>query len=151
MMSYRQKNRIYIIAEIGVNHNGKIHLAKKLIIAAKKAGADAVKFQNFTADKLATQKAKKAPYQIKNTKNNESQYSMLKKLELKKQDYFKLKKFSAKIKIDFISSVFDPESINFLTKKLKIKKIKIPSGELTNFFILKELNIKDYQILLSTG
>ena len=151
MMSFKKENKIYVIAEIGVNHNGKISLAKKLIKAAKKAGADAVKFQNFSADNLSTQNAKKAPYQIKNTKNNESQYLMLKGLELKQQDYFKLKKFSKRFKIDFISSVFDTESIYFLLKKLKIKKIKIPSGELTNFLILKELNLKNCQILMSTG
>jgi|TARA_B100001964_G_scaffold181599_1_gene200828 N-acetylneuraminate synthase len=150
-MSSKRKDKIYVIAEIGVNHNGKISLAKKLIQSAKKAGADAVKFQNFSADNLATQSARKAPYQIKNTKNNESQYLMLKNLELKRQDYFKLKNFSKKFKIDFISSVFDQESIFFLIKKLKIKKIKIPSGELTNFLILKELNLKNCQILLSTG
>ena len=112
-MSSKRKDKIYVIAEIGVNHNGKISLAKKLIQSAKKAGADAVKFQNFSADNLATQSARKAPYQIKNTKNNESQYLMLKNLELKRQDYFKLKNFSKKFKIDFISSVFDQESIFF--------------------------------------
>jgi N-acetylneuraminate synthase len=150
-MLSKRENKIYVIAEIGVNHNGKISLAKKLIRAAKNTGADAVKFQNFSADKLSTKNAKKAPYQIKNTKNNESQYLMLKGLELKQQDYFKLKKFSKKLKIDFISSVFDSESIHFLLKKLKIKMIKIPSGELTNFLILKEINLKKCQILLSTG
>ena len=87
------KNKIYIIAEIGVNHNGNINLAKKLIISAKKCGADAVKFQNFTADNLTTKNSKKAPYQIRNTRNKETQHKMLKKLELKKEDYFYLKKF----------------------------------------------------------
>ena len=142
MMSFKLSKKIYIIAEIGVNHNGKTSLAKKLILAAKRAGADAVKFQNFTADKLSTKNAKKAPYQIKNTKNNKSQYSMLKSLELKKKDYFKLKNFSKKIKIDFISSVFDQESISFLLDELKLKKIKIPSGEITNYLILKRSKYK---------
>ena len=151
MIFPEKKNKIYIIAEIGVNHNGKIALAKKLIKAAKKSGADAVKFQNFTADNLTTRNAKKAPYQIKNTKNNKSQYLMLKDLELKRDHYFILKKFCKKIKIDFISSVFDSESIDFLSKKLKINKIKIPSGELTNPLILNKLSIKNYKILLSTG
>ena len=80
-MSFKKANKIYVIAEIGVNHNGKLSLAKKLILAAKKAGSNAVKFQNFSADKLSTQNAKMAPYQIKNTKKNESQYLMLKKHE----------------------------------------------------------------------
>ena len=101
------KNKIYVIAEIGVNHNGDLKLAKKLIIAAKETGANAVKFQNFTAEKLATKNSKKALYQKKNTKKNETQYEMLKKLELKKDNYFELKKFCKKIKIEFISSVFD--------------------------------------------
>ena len=107
--------------------------------------------QNFTANNLTTRNAKKPPYQIKNTKNKKSQYLMLKALELKKDHYFLLKKFCKKIKIDFISSVFDSESIDFLSKKLKINKIKVPSGELTNPLILNKLNTKNYKILLSTG
>ena len=107
------KDKVYVIAEAGVNHNGNLNIAKKLIKAAKTSGADAVKFQNFTAENLVTKKAQKAPYQIKNTKNNSSQFNMLKKLELKTEDYFKLKKFSKKINIDFLSSVFDIESVYF--------------------------------------
>jgi len=149
--NFMKKNKIYIIAEIGVNHNGNINLAKKLIIAAKNSGADAVKFQNFTADSLTTKNSKKAPYQIKNTKNNETQYKMLKKLELKKKDYIYLKKFSKKNKIDFISSIFDEESVNFLAKQLKIKYLKIPSGEITNFLVLRKLQKISNKIILSTG
>lgn len=144
-------NKVYVIAEVGVNHNGDMNLAKKLIIAAKKSGADAVKFQNFTADNLATKNSKKAPYQKKNTKINESQHEMLKKLELKINDYFILKKFSQKRNIEFISSVFDGESIDFLTKKLKTKYLKIPSGEITNYLILKRLQNVKNKIILSTG
>ena len=150
-MIYNLKEKIFIIAEIGVNHNGNLSLAKKLVVAAKKSGADAVKFQNFTAEKLVTKNAKKAPYQVKNTKNNKSQFEMLKKLELKKNYYFKLLKFCKSKKIEFLSSVFDAESISFLTKKLKINKIKIPSGEITNTLILDKLNLKDYYVILSTG
>ncbi len=82
------KRKILIIAEIGVNHNGQMKIAKKLILAAKKCGADVVKFQNFSAEKLVTKNAKKAPYQIRNTKNKKSQLEMLKKLELKKKKLF---------------------------------------------------------------
>ena len=146
-----KNNKVFIIAEIGVNHNGKLSIAKKLIMAAKKSGADAVKFQNFTAEKLVTKNAKKAPYQIKNTKNNNSQFKMLKKLELKKENYFELSKFCKYHKIQFLSSVFDSESISFLDKKLKMKKIKIPSGEITNFLLLKRLNLMKYNVILSTG
>ena len=143
-MIYNLKNKIFIIAEIGVNHNGNLSLAKKLILAAKKSGADAVKFQNFTAEKLVTKDAKKAPYQAKNTKNNKSQLDMLKKLELKKDYYYELLKFCKSKKIKFLSSVFDNESIIFLKNELKINTIKIPSGEITNPLILDRLNLKHY-------
>ena len=150
-MTYNLNDKTFIIAEIGVNHNGNLSLAKKLVLAAKRSGADAVKFQNFTAEKLVTKNAKKAPYQIRNTKNNKSQFEMLKKLELKKSYYYDLSKFCKSIKIKFLSSVFDVESIVFLKNQLKINTIKIPSGEITNPLILEKLNLKDYYIILSTG
>ena len=145
------KKKIYIIAEIGVNHNGNLNLAKKMILAAKKSGADAVKFQNFTANSLTTKNAKKAPYQLKNTKNSQSQHQMLKKLELKIPYYFILKKFSKKNKIDFFTSIFDEQSIDFLKNKLRQKVIKIPSGEITNPLITENLNIRHYNLIISTG
>ena len=150
-MTLNFKNKTFIIAEIGVNHNGSLSIAKKLILAGKNAGADAVKFQNFTAEKLVTINAKKAPYQIKNTKNDNSQFKMLKRLELKKNYYFDLVKFCKSKNIEFLSSVFDSESVSFLQKKLKIKKIKIPSGEITNPIILSKINLKNYNVILSTG
>ena len=143
--------KIYIIAEAGVNHNGKLSIAKKLIKAAKKAGASAIKFQSFSAENLVTKNSKKAPYQIKNTRNKDTQYKMLKKLELKTSDYYAIKNYSKKLKIDFISSVFDEESISFLIKKMKSKIIKIPSGEITNYLILKKLDLNSSFIILSTG
>ena len=97
ILNPKNKNT-FIIAEAGVNHNGKINIAKKLIISAKKAGADAIKFQIFDSSKLSTKNAKKAPYQIKNTKNNLSQRDMLKKLELNKKDFKQLLNFSKKKK-----------------------------------------------------
>ena len=145
------KNNIYVIAEIGVNHNGDLKLAKKLIIAAKKTGANAVKFQNFSAEKLATKNSKKASYQKKNTKKNETQYQMLKKLELRIENYFDLKKLCEKINIEFISSVFDEESIDFLSTKLKTKYIKVPSGEITNYPLLRKLQKIKNKIIISTG
>ena len=141
----------YLIAEIGVNHNGKLHLARKLIKLAKSSGADAVKFQNFKTEKLTTKNAKKALYQIKNTKNAGMQYKMLKKLELKERDYFILKKYAKKNKIDFISSAFDHDSVDFLIKKLNLDIIKIPSGEVSNYLTLNKLNFYKYKILLSSG
>ncbi len=144
-------NRVYIIAEIGVNHNGDLRLAKKMILEAKKSGADAVKFQNFTAGSLTTKNAKKAPYQVKNTRNVQSQHQMLKKLELKLPYYFILKRFAKKNRIDFLTSIFDEESIDFLKNKLKQKVIKIPSGELTNILITDRINLNHYNVILSTG
>lgn len=145
------RNNIYVIAEVGVNHNGDLKLAKKLIIAAKKSGANAVKFQNFSAEKLATKNSKKALYQKKYTKKNESQYQMLKKLELRIENYYDLKKLCKKVNIEFISSVFDEESIDFLSTKLKIKYIKVPSGEITNYPLLRKLQKIKNKIILSTG
>ena len=141
----------YIIAEIGVNHNGKISVAKKMILAAKKCGADAVKFQSFKSENLVTKSAEQAPYQIRNTGKKEKQIKMLKNFELKNDDYYTLKQVCKKLKIDFISSVFDEESADFLCKYIKPKIIKIPSGEITNYFLLKKLDFNKNIILLSTG
>jgi N-acetylneuraminate synthase len=143
------KNNTCVIAEIGVNHNGKLSLAKKLVKVAKSCGADVVKFQNFAADELVTKVAKKAEYQKINTKNNNTQFNMLKKLELKSEDYFELKKLCRKIKIGFLSSPFDSESLLFIKNNLKIKTIKIPSGEITNFKLISDL--KGCSVILSTG
>ncbi len=144
-------NKTFIIAEAGVNHNGNIARAIKMIDICKKIGADAIKFQHFKADQLVKKNAKKAPYQIKNTKNKETQYKMLKKLELKEKQYFILKNYCKKKNINFISSAFDEDSVSFLNNQLKEKIIKVPSGEITNFFLLKKLDIKKNFILLSTG
>ncbi len=150
-MDISKKKKIIIIAEIGVNHDGNFKKAKKLILAAKKCGADFVKFQNFQASKLSTTFAKMAKYQIKNTKQKVSQFKMLKKLELKKNDYPKLKKFAKKNKIFFLSSPFDEGNLEYLTKNLKCKIIKIPSGEINNYLMLNKVNLNKHQIILSTG
>jgi len=150
MLSFKKKN-VYIIAEAGVNHNGSFRIAKKLVVSAKKAGANAIKFQIFDSNELASKNAKKAPYQIKNTKSNTSQLSMLKKLELNKKQFKELLLFSKKVKIDFMASVFDEKSLSFLTDKLNQKIIKIPSGEITNFLLLRKINLSKNQVILSTG
>lgn len=142
--------KTYIIAEAGVNHNGKISIAKKLVTAAKNAGANAVKFQSFITSNLVTKDSSMAEYQIKNTGKNNTQYEMLKKLSLKNKDYLILKKFCKKKKIDFLTSVFDEQSLDFVQNRLKNHMIKIPSGELNNFFILDLLK-KNKTIILSTG
>ena len=139
------------IAEIGVNHDGSIVLAKKMIDKAKKIGADIVKFQSFNVDFLLNKKTKKAAYQNVNLKNNSvSQYEMLKKYQFSKREQVELIKYCKKKKIEFLSSVFDNESLKFILKQ-KIKKIKIPSGEINNLILLRELKNFKGEILLSTG
>ena len=145
-----KNNKTYIIAEAGVNHNGKLSIAKKLILAAKRCGANAVKFQSFIPDNLVLKDSPKAEYQIRNTKKNDSQMNMLKNLSLKNKHYFLLKTFCKKNKIDFLTSIFDEESLNFVQKRLRCNVIKIPSGEINNYFLLDGI-LRKNKIILSTG
>ena len=140
--------RSIIIAEAGVNHNGSFNLAKKLVFAAKKMGADIIKFQIFKADSLALTSTSKANYQ-KNTKFK-NQYEMLKKLELKENDFLKLSKLCKKIKIEFSASFFNESDLKIIPK-LSLKRIKIPSGEITNYNLLKKIGSFNKKIILSTG
>lgn len=141
----------YIIAEAGVNHNGKLEIAKKLIKAAKKAGADAIKFQYFDTENLVKKNAAKAPYQKKNDNKNKTQYEMLKKYEFKIDKFKLLKNYSKQLNIDFILSPFDLISLNKIKKFLSPKIIKIASGEITNYQLLSEIDINKEKIILSTG
>ena len=143
-------NKTFIIAEIGVNHNGCIKNAKKLIDIAKKCGADAVKFQTFLVKEIVTDYVKKANYQIRNEKNSNTQFEMLSKLELSNKDFLLLSDYCKKKKIEFISSPFDIQSAKFL-KFLDVKKIKIASGEITNLPLLKYLGSLNKNLILSTG
>ena len=143
-------SKVKIIAEIGVNHNGKIDLAKKLILRSKQAGADYVKFQLFSSKSLSTLNAKKADYQILKDKKNETQYQMLKRYEL---NYFQIKKlinFSKKKKIKFLLSVFDLESLKIF-KKLNLDTLKIPSGEINNFELIEKISNLKKKLIISTG
>jgi N-acetylneuraminate synthase len=144
--------KIRIIAEAGVNHNGDINIAKELIRAASDAGADVVKFQTFKAELLVSKIAKKANYQINaDPSSDNSQLSMLKKLELKKEEYIELRDYSQKLNIEFMSTAFDSESLNFLVSELGLKVLKIPSGEITNSpFILEHARSK-CNLIISTG
>jgi N,N'-diacetyllegionaminate synthase len=144
------KKRILIIAEAGVNHNGSVLLAKQMIDAAAAAKADAIKFQTFRTENIAVRNAPKAPYQKDTTNKNESQYDMLKKLELEGDVYKKLIQHCNKRKIMFLSSPFDIESIDLLTG-LGIKIFKIPSGEITNLPYLRKIGSLKSKIILSTG
>lgn len=141
---------VFIIAEAGVNHNGSIDIAKKLIDVASASGADAVKFQTFKADNLATKKAQKAIYQKKNTDKEESQFDMLKKLELNIEAHKELISYCNNKKIIFLSSPFDHESIELLND-LGLEILKIPSGEITNLPYLRHIGKLNKKIILSTG
>jgi len=143
-------NKVLIIAEIGVNHNGKLSLAKKLIKKAVEAGADVAKFQIFKAEKLVTQNLRKANYQIKSNIKKNTQFEMLKKLQLKPKDFLAIAKFCKKLKIEFCASCFDTDSLKIL-KKIKVKRIKIPSGEITNYILLKNIARLKKEIIMSTG
>lgn len=144
------KKKTFIIAEAGVNHNGSLKTAKKLIYNAKIIGADAIKFQTFKAENLSTKNSPKANYQKKLIHKNETQFKMLKKLELSKKMHYKCIEYCKKVKITFLSSAFDLESLDFL-KKIKIPIFKVPSGELTNYLYLKRLGSFNKKIYLSTG
>lgn len=143
------RNRCFIIAEAGVNHNGDLDIAKKLIDKAVEAGADAVKFQTFKAEELVTKEAPKAQYQ-KITTGDGNQYEMLKKLELSESDHAVLKKYCEKKGILFLSTPFDFESVDIL-EKLDIPLYKVSSGDLTNLPLLKYIAKKHKPIILSTG
>lgn len=142
--------RCLVIAEAGVNHNGDIELAKRLVDAAYDAGADYIKFQTFKADKLVTAKARKAKYQEKLTGHRESQYSMLKRLELSYRNFMVLNDYCRVKEIAFLSTPFDNESIEFLDK-LGMDVWKIPSGEVTNYPYLVKIAETHKPIIMSTG
>jgi N,N'-diacetyllegionaminate synthase len=144
------KKPILIIAEAGVNHNGDIALAKKLIDAAADAGADLVKFQTFSADRLVTRQAKKADYQNVSTGSAETQHQMLSRLELTASMHHELIAYCAMRNIGFFSTGFDIESVNFLMD-LGIKHFKIPSGELTNLPYLRHIGQFSKHVIVSTG
>jgi len=139
-----------IIAEAGVNHNGSIEIAKKLIDVAADAGVDYVKFQTFKAENLVTKNTAKAEYQLKNTDNKESQYEMLKRLELSYDDHVDLINYCSLKKVNFLSTGFDIESLKMLFN-LGINLIKIPSGEISNVPLLRFIGSKNKEVILSTG
>lgn len=143
-------NKVFIIAEAGVNHNGDVSIAKKMIEVAAKAGADVVKFQTFQADKVVSINAEKAGYQKKTTGSNESQYQMIKKLEIDKEGHIALIDHCKKNNIQFLSTPFDLDSIDLLVE-LGMGLFKIPSGEITNLPYLRKIGVLNKKIILSTG
>lgn len=143
--------RALIIAEAGVNHNGSLDRAIQLVDVAKSAGVDIIKFQTFKADSLVTRAAKKAEYQANITGAAESQYDMLKKLELSFDEFVKLAKYCQEINIEFLSTAFDEECLKFLVEETGIKRIKMPSGEITNGPLMYSAARTSLPLILSTG
>jgi N,N'-diacetyllegionaminate synthase len=144
-------DKVIIIAEAGVNHNGDIQVAKKLIDVAVNAGVDYVKFQTFKADSLVSKSAKKAEYQNKNINDgDDSQYAMLKNLELSHENHLELMSYCSERNVQFFSTAFDVEGVNYLND-LGLSFFKIPSGEITNYPYLKAVAQCGKPVIMSTG
>lgn len=139
-----------VIAEAGVNHNGDMDIARRLIAAAKEAGADMVKFQTFKASSLVTRDAGKASYQKSTTRADESQYDMVRKLELSYEDHLTLIEECRRQEIEFFSTAFDRDSFDLLVS-LGLRQVKVPSGELTNLPLLRHMTRLGLPVMLSTG
>ena len=144
------EKRTYIIAEAGVNHNGSLDIAKRLVDSAKLCGADAVKFQTFKTERLVTRRAEKAQYQKRTSSGGDSQFEMLKKLELSEDNFRVLFDHCNRVGIEFLSSPFDEESADLLDS-LGMATFKIPSGEITNHPLLKHVARMGKPVILSTG
>ena len=143
-------NKVKIIAEAGVNHNGSLRTALRLVKEAKKSNADYVKFQIFKAENVVTKKASKSNYQKKHPKDKETQYQMIKKFELPYDNFRIIKKECSKHKIKFLCSPFDTDSLKYL-KKLREKIVKIPSGEITNYPLIRDIGKMNIKVIMSTG
>lgn len=143
-------SKTLIIAEAGVNHNGSLVLAYKLIDTAKKAGVDAIKFQTFKAESLVSKKAEKAEYQKENTNAEENQFEMIRRLELSLDAHHKLIKCCKENEIVFLSSPFDLDSIDLLNE-LGLEIFKVPSGEIINLPYLRKIGRQNKKVILSTG
>ena len=147
----KKNKKVIIIAEIGINHNGSLKIAKKLIKKAKDSGADIAKFQVFNTDLFVAKNAPAARYQKKNIKNKKiKQYDFLKKLEITEKNLFILKKYCQKIKIEFMATPFDRESLKKIIK-CKVKRIKVASSDLDNFELLDSIQRTKKPIILSSG
>jgi len=140
---------VFIIAEAGVNHNGDLNVAYELIDAALEAKADAVKFQTFKSENVVSKHAVRANYQSQNMGGNESQLEMVKKLELKFDNFIKLKEYCYTKNIQFLTTPFDYDSADFISDLINL--YKIPSGEITNLPFLQHIATKGKPIILSTG
>ena len=142
--------KVIIIAEVGVNHNGNIHLAKKMVKEAKKSGADVVKFQTFFADEFVKINTNKVKYQLLGTSKKENHYEMIKKLELKKSDFIEIKKYCDQNKIEFLSTPYDIKSVELL-ENLNVKRYKIASADLVDMVLHKKILSTKKPLILSVG
>ncbi len=149
--SFRAVDETVVIAEVGVNHNGDVRIAKNMVDAAASAGADVVKFQAFRSEKEISRFAAKAPYQQETTTNEGSQLEMCKALELRASDLRELKNYCAEVRMPFLCAAFDFESIDLLVEELKVETIKIASSEVTNIPFLQYVASKKKGVVLSTG
>jgi N-acetylneuraminate synthase len=145
-----KNNKMIIIAEAGVNHNGSLDLALKMVEVAKQAGANAIKFQTFNSESVLTDDAPKATYQVVNTGEPGTQIEMVKKLELSEQQHVQLKKYADKLGIDFLSTPFDEGSADMLFS-LGVKAFKVSSGDLVNYQLLTNIAKKGLPVILSSG
>lgn len=142
---------VFVIAEAGVNHNGSLKLAKELVDAAHHAGADAIKFQTFKAENIVTKSSPKANYQKETTQSSETQFEMIKRLELSFNAHKELLEYSKELGIQFLSTPFDLESLDFLSNSLQLSLLKIPSGEITNSLLLLNVARTMKPVIMSTG
>lgn len=145
------EDEIYVIAEIGVNHNGSVAMAKELVLKAKECGANAVKFQTFKADSLLSDQTEMAAYQKENTGSNQSQLELVKSLELSYEQTKEIKIFCDEQDITFISTPFDSESLQFLVKDINVPFLKVSSADISNLPFLYELACSGKHVILSTG
>ena len=151
MKNIINSKRCFLIAEIGVNHNGDIDLAKNMIFAAKESGADAVKFQTFKAEILASQLTPKVKYQIENTRSGESHFQMLQNLELSYQDHFSLKSYCDQLNIEFISTPYDINSAIFLNDHLNVRFFKTSSADIVDIPLQEYIASTGKNAIVSVG
>lgn len=142
---------VLVIAEAGVNHNGSVQIAHEMIEAARCAGADVIKFQLFDTDKLVTAEARQADYQVQNTGFEEGQHSMLRRLELGREAHVELAEHAAKAGLEFLSTPFDPESLDFLINDVGVRRIKLSSADLTDVLMVSRAALSELPLILSTG
>lgn len=152
-ITFDNPDKTYLIAEVGVNHNKDINLAKKMVMVAKEAGSDIIKFQLFDSEKEVSVYADKADYQKKNTTDSEglNQLEMCKALELSPENIKELKNYCKKLQMPFLCTAFEKYSLDYLVNRLGIKTIKIPSPEITNLPFLRQIGQKKVSVILSTG